>query len=142
MQLHTPEVGEHFLGMAVKLQDIPGLSLKNREIVILVVGAKYQADYELYAHKVLALKHGITEAEIESILHTECPRSFSTEERTVYDATCELVSKPGPLSEEKWRNLVAAITKDGATAVVQYAAFYSYVATILNGFDCRVPGAE
>ena len=68
MQLYTPGVGEHFLGMAVKLQDTPGLSVKNREIIILVVGTKYPADYDLYAQKVLALEYGVTQAEIDSIL--------------------------------------------------------------------------
>jgi 4-carboxymuconolactone decarboxylase len=133
---------EHFLGLAKKLSEIPGLSSKNREIVILVVGAKYQAGYELYAHKVLALKHGVSQAEIDSVLRTECPETFNDEEKAVYDASSDLLNKPGPLSEEKWTRLVAAISKDGATAAIQYVAFYSYIATILNGFDAKIPGAE
>lgn len=139
VQLHTPQVGEHFIGMALSLQKIPGLSTKSREIVILVVGTKYQADYELYAHKVLALTHGVSQAEVDSILAGECPKTFVGEEKAVYDAVFELVHKPGPLSEAKWKDLVAAITKDGATAVIQYSAFYSYVSTILNGFACKIP---
>ena len=128
--------------MAVSLQNIAGLSFKNREIIILVVGAKYQADYELYAHKVIALKHGVTQAEIDMILQMRCPSTFSVQEQIIYNTASELVSQPGPLSDERWMEVVGAITKDGATALVQYAAFYSYVATILNGFDCKIPDGK
>jgi 4-carboxymuconolactone decarboxylase len=125
--------------MAVEIQKIPGLTPKNREIVILVVGAKFQAAYEIYAHKVLALKYGVTHEEIDSLLRLECPSTFNSEERAVFEATRELVAKPGPLSDEKYAALVSAITKDGATAVLQYTAFYCYVATVLNGFDVQIP---
>jgi hypothetical protein len=76
------------------------------------------------------------------MLRGERPQTFDDVGKAVYDVANELVNKPGPLSEDKWADIVRLIGKEGVIAVVQYVAFYSYVCMILNGFDCKVPEDE
>ena len=56
--LHTPTVGRAQLEVVLALAKIPGLSKKARETSILVTGTKYQAAYELYAHRRNAVAEG------------------------------------------------------------------------------------
>jgi hypothetical protein len=126
--------------MLVTLMDIPGLSIKNREIVILATCAKFEAAYALYTHKVLGPLYGITQEELDTILRGERPKTLDDQARACYDVAYELTHRTGPLSEETWSNAVKQLSKSGATAVVQYVAWYSYVSTIVNGFDTKVPG--
>jgi 4-carboxymuconolactone decarboxylase len=59
-QMHTPHVGEAWLDMAQNIAQIPGLTLKNREIVIVATGVRFNAAFELEAHKRRALSFGVT----------------------------------------------------------------------------------
>jgi 4-carboxymuconolactone decarboxylase len=141
-QLHTPRVGQHFLGMSKAISQVPGLSPRNREIAIITTGARFNAAYELYAHKVLGRMKGISEEEIEEMLRGKRPETFDEEGKAVYDAAHELVDGSGPLSQAAWDRLVKLLSKDGATALVQLVGFYSYVCMILRGFDCKIPDAD
>jgi 4-carboxymuconolactone decarboxylase len=141
-QLHTPGAGQHFLGMAKAIAQIPGLNPRNREIAIITTGAKFNAAYELYAHKVLGEMKGISPQEYDEILKGKRPESFDEEAKAVYDVAHKLVVGSGPLSRGAWDKAVELLTKDGATAVVQYVGFYSYVCMILRGFDCKIPNVE
>ncbi|KAH8703715.1 AhpD-like protein [Talaromyces proteolyticus] len=141
-ELHTPMVGEHFLGMTKAISQLPGLSPKNREIAVIVTGAKFNAAYELYGHRYLALSRGISEDEFDTIVHGQCPANFTNEEKSVFEFAHGLVHKSGPLSQDKWDNVLSSLGKDTATALVQVVAFYSYVSVVLNGFDCQVPNVD
>ncbi|OCL11733.1 hypothetical protein AOQ84DRAFT_286603 [Glonium stellatum] len=141
-ELHSPRVGEHFLGMALAIAEIPGLNARNREIATITTGAKFNAAYELYAHRTLAEKHGVLVKEYETILTGHRPETLDEEGKALYDMAYEFMHGSGPLSQATWTNGVRLLTRDGAIAVVQYIAFYSYVCTILNGFDCRILSPE
>jgi 4-carboxymuconolactone decarboxylase len=140
--LHTPGPGQHFLGMAKALAQIPGLKPRNREIAIITTGAKFDAVYELYAHKVLGEKQGVSSLEYDEILKGKRPEAFDEEGKAVYDVAYELVNSSGPLSQGAWNKAVELLGKDGATALVQYVGFYSYVCMILRGFDCKIPNID
>lgn len=140
--LHIPVVGKQFLGMAKAISRLPGLSPKHREIAVLVTGAKFKAAYELYGHRLIALDRGVTEDEFNAILRGECLDTFTNDDKFVYALAYDLVNQPGPLAQDKWDAVADNIGKDAAAGLVQVVAFYSYVSTILNGFDCKVPHAD
>ena len=136
IQLHTPEIGQHFMGLAQAMAKILGLQSSTREIAILVVGAHTKAAYEEAAHQQLS---GFSKSELEDIEKRVCPAHFDEEKKAVFAYATELVEKPGPLSQETWQRTVNGIGVQGTTAVVHYVGFYKYVATILNGFNVQVP---
>ena len=124
--------------MAKALAKIPGLSPNNREIAILVIGAHTKAAYEVYAHERLS---GFDRADLDMIDGCKCPPGFNEEEHVVFRMANGLCA-PGPLDAEIWEEATKTLGVSGATAIVQYVAFYKYVATILNGFDVQIPGPE
>lgn len=123
------------MGMIKGMAKIPGLSPRVREVAILVVGAHTKAAYEVYAHQQLS---GLPPDDFDSIDQGKCPPSFDEEQRVVLKMANGLFAA-GPLSAEIWEEGTKVLGISGATAVVQYVAFYKYIATILNGFDVQVP---
>ena len=59
--LLKPAIAAPFLDLQFAEQVHTSLSARVREIVILAVGAVWQADYELYAHLAIARKAGLSE---------------------------------------------------------------------------------
>lgn len=140
--LHTPGVGHHFLGLSQTIAQIPGLTPRNREIAILTTGTKFDAAFEVWAHKKLAALAGVLPEQIEEIVEGKRPESLDQEGKAVYDVAHELAHGTGPLSQGAWNKAVELISKDGATQLVQLVGFYSYVSVMLRGFDCRIPSTD
>ena len=66
--MHTPKVAMPFLQLFQAIGKLPGFVRKEREVVILVTGTKYQAAYELYAHRRIAVETaGLSQAEVDDI---------------------------------------------------------------------------
>ena len=129
--------------MGKTIAQLPGgLSGRNREIAIITVGARFDAAFELHSHKILGERQGVTAAQFDEIVKGKRPESFDEQGRAVYDVAYELAYGSGPLSKGAWDKAVELLTKEGATALVQYVGFYAYVCMILNGFDCRIPDAD
>lgn len=139
VQLRTPEVGQHFHGMGMSIAALPCLSLRNREVAILVTGARFEAPYPLDVHRRIEKEQGITEEEIGSILMGKQSETFHDEATAVWDASSALVNGSGRLSEEKWDRLVQLFSKEGAMHLVHLSGFHSYLCTVMNGFDAKVP---
>jgi 4-carboxymuconolactone decarboxylase len=56
--LHEPELGAAIWGVTKAMTRFKDLPEPVRQIVILVVGSRFKAAYEIYAHSVVAKKRG------------------------------------------------------------------------------------
>lgn len=97
VQLHTLAVGHHFLGMSKALRQLPGLSDLNREIEIIVVGARYDASYELVSHKDLGQKYRLTENEYLNMLNGKKPETLTEDGKAFSPWHMNL-----PLAQVQW----------------------------------------
>lgn len=67
--LHHPEIASRFLAFSAAESRYTTLGERIREIVILAVGGVWAAEYELYAHSLLAANAGIDRAAIQALAH-------------------------------------------------------------------------
>lgn len=138
--LAAPEAGTHLLGLFRKLGAIPGLPAEAREVIILAVGAHYQAPYELYAHEAVAKEKVKMEAEVVSAISKgEKPGALSEECGLAYDAAKWLLERPGKLSDELWDRCVGTFGREGTVALAHYVGAYAYTCIVLNAMDAPVP---
>lgn len=120
--LAAPEAGTHLLGTFRKLAAIPGLPADAKETVILTVGAHFQAPYELYSHKNVAVKKaGMPTDVVEALAKGDKPEGLNDQCGLAHDAAKHLVTKPGKLSDELWGRCVDTFGKEGTVALVHYA---------------------
>jgi len=66
------------------------LSARVREVVILAVGAVWQADYELYAHVAVARKAGLSEGAARAVATGGHPDDLSADEEIALRLTQQL----------------------------------------------------
>ena len=122
------------------IASVPGLPSDAREVVILTVGARYQAAYELYSHvNVAQKKAGMSKEIVEAIARGEKPEGLNERCSAAFDAAEYLVGKPGPLPGEIWDRCVRELGKEGTIGLVHYAGAYAYTCIILNAIDAPVP---
>lgn len=117
--LAAPEAGEYAMGLFSRLARIPGLPADAKEVAILTVGAKYQAQYELYAHvNVAREKVGMEGSVVQAIAKGEKPSGLNEGCSVAFDVARYLTETPGPLSSELWDRSIAALGKEGTVALV------------------------
>ena len=108
------EIGGAIWNVTKALSQCKILSDKFHQIAILVVGARFSAAYEIYAHDAIARTDDLTPQFISTICSGSRPENMNDEEGTAYDVAYAL-SKGGVLPEPTYQR---AITLFGPVACV------------------------
>src|ERR1700761_4948435 len=78
--LHEPQIGKAIWDLTLAMTANAVLPDNVRQIAILVVGARYDAAYELYAHVAVAEKEGMSAERLSSLVADLKPADLSREE--------------------------------------------------------------
>jgi 4-carboxymuconolactone decarboxylase len=137
--LHEPRFGRPIWDLTSAIASNPILPRPIREVAILVVGARFRAAYEIYAHVLLGERVGLPDEKIATIIAGQRPSDLTREEAIAYDVAAALVGTGG-LPDLNYRQAEQAFGKHGAAELVFLVGFYCLVSVTLNGFDVPVPG--
>ena len=112
-----------------------------RELAILIVAAKWKAQYEWWAHEKIARREGLDERIIES-LKTETPPDFSNPtEAVVYNLARELLDEHR-VSADLYNEAVEFLGEAGVVELVILLGYYTLVSMTLNVFEVPLPAGE
>jgi 4-carboxymuconolactone decarboxylase len=139
--LHDPDLGHALWGAASGLTRFRHLPEMIRQIVILTVGSKFGAAYEIYAHGSVASANGMSAERLATIAANLRPADLTREEGIAYDMAAALLGG-GVLASPIWESALAAFGNEGAREIVYLVGHYCYLAMILNGFAIPVPDVE
>src|SRR5258708_23381441 len=78
--VHEPEIGKAIWDLTLAMTANASLPDNVRQIVILVVGARFDAAYEIYAHIAVAEREGMTEERLATMMANLKPVDLSAEE--------------------------------------------------------------
>src|ERR1700704_3597771 len=78
--LHEPAIGKAIWDLTLAMTANAVLPDNVRQIAILVVGARYDAAYELYAHVAVAEREGMKPAQLATLVADLKPNDVSKEE--------------------------------------------------------------
>ncbi|CDO29736.1 carboxymuconolactone decarboxylase family protein [Mycolicibacterium porcinum] len=137
--LHHPEIASRFLAFSAGESRYTTLSERIREIVILAVGGVWAAEYELYAHSVLAANVGIDRMAIQALAHGEAPTSLHGDELIAAELAQQL-SKNHRIDEALYRDAEAAFGRRGLFDIVALMGQYLTVSALLSLFEVPAPG--
>jgi 4-carboxymuconolactone decarboxylase len=136
--VHAPRIGRHLstLGATVRF----GTSLERRlsEVAIITVGARWQAEFEWWAHARLARRHGVPDAVVEAIGRGEDPPFTADDERAVYQVAHQL-SRSGQLSREAYDHARRYLDEAGMVELVTTCGYYTTISFLLNAFEVPLP---
>ena len=140
--LHQPELGEAFWGATQAMTRFAALPDRVRQVVILVVGARFGAAYEIYAHGAVAsARHGMSARRIATLAAGGRPEDLADEEAAGFDVATALLAG-GVLPEPTYRQAVALFGQRGTNELIYLVGHYCFVSITLNGFAVPVPGGE
>ena len=106
--------------------------------VILMVGGRYRAAYEIYAHAAAARRADLSDQQIAALLAGEHPGDLDAEQSAAASVTAALLDGavlPRPIYDRALEQL----GQEGLDAVVFTAAQYSFVAVMLNAYNVPSP---
>ena len=137
--LHQPEVGAAFWTVTKAMTAFKVLPDGVRQLVILVVGARFKAAYEIYAHAAVAkARHEISDARLATLAAGERPGDLTEQEAAGYDVAAALMNG-GVLPEPTYRHALALFGQRGVAELIYLVGHYCFVSTTLNGFAIGVP---
>ena len=136
--LHDPDLGRALWESTKGMTRFRHLPEMIRQIVILAVGSRFGAAYEIYAHGAVALSNGMSSHRLATIVANLRPADLTSEEGIAYDMANALLSG-GVLSPVIWESALAAFGKEGAREIVYLVGHYCFISMTLNGFAIPVP---
>ena len=136
--MQLPDVGTPMLQLIEAIRSIPGLSPAAHQVVILMVGGRYRAAYEIYAHAAAARRVGLSDQQIAALLAGEHPSDLDPEQNAAAGVTAALLDG-AVLPRPVYDRAVEQLGQEGLNAVVFTTAQYSFVAVMLNAYNVPSP---
>jgi 4-carboxymuconolactone decarboxylase len=136
--LLNPAIAAPFLDLQFAEQVHTSLNARVREVVILAVGAAWQADYELYAHVALARKAGLSEQAARAVATGEIPDDLSLDETIALRLTQQL-STSHRVDESLYRAAEIAFGPKGLIDIAFLIGIYHSLCATLTMFAIPAP---
>lgn len=139
VMLHFPAAGTALAQYCRAISAALGpLSPSTRQVVILTVGARLNAAYELYAHTIAARRAGLREGQIATLCAGGRPADLTAAENLAADVASALL-RGGPLPQSTYRAVVETLGQDALDAMVVLTTQYLTICTLLNAYDVPAP---
>jgi len=139
--LHEPQIGKAIWDLTLAMTANASLPDSVRQIVILVVGARFDAAYEIYAHIAVAEREGMTEERLATLVANLKPADLAPAESVAFDFAYALV-RGGTLPVPLYRLALKTFGQHSTNEMIYLVGLYSLVSTTLNGFNVPVPERE
>jgi 4-carboxymuconolactone decarboxylase len=139
--LQSPELARRARGLSEFIRFRSSLPKPLSELAILVTGRHWRAEFEYYAHALLARKAGLDDAVIQAIAAGRRPTFRAPDQALVYDVCSELF-ETRRLSDATHARAVKALGLPMLVELVATIGYYSMVSLTLNAFAVELPPGE
>jgi 4-carboxymuconolactone decarboxylase len=115
--LHEPAIGKAIWDLTLAMTANASLPDSVRQVVILVVGARFDAAYEIYAHIAVAEREGMKPERLAALVADLKPNDLTAEENAAFDVAYKLV-RGGTLPEPLYRLAVDTFGQHGTNELI------------------------
>jgi 4-carboxymuconolactone decarboxylase len=136
--LLNPAIAAPFLDLASAEQMHTSLDARVREVVILAVGAVWQADYELYAHVAVARKAGLSDETARVLAAGGQPHDLTYDEALALRLTQQL-STNHRVDESLYQAAENSFGTQGLIDIAFLVGIYHSVCAMLTMFAINAP---
>jgi 4-carboxymuconolactone decarboxylase len=136
----APGVGGRVAGLGAALRFESSIERRLLEVAIITVGARWQAEFEWWAHSRMALRHGVSQDAVDAIARGASP-ALLEDERVVYAVARQLVDN-GRVDRTTYDAAHSLLGDRGIVELVTLCGYYTLVSFTLNAFDVGLPAGE
>src|ERR1700750_2613752 len=134
----APGAGRRLSALGAKLRFGTSIERRLSEIAIITIGARWQTEFEWWAHAPMAREHGVADAVVDAIGRGEDPPFQADDERTVYALAREL-SQTGRAGRDAYAAAQRRLGDAGLVELVSLCGYYTLVSFLLNAFEVPLP---
>lgn len=139
--LLSPQVGRAFRSMYRALRNETQLTARDREIAILLHAAERDCAFELHAHRLIAIRDGLTPDEVEALVAQRSIESASAEEAQVFRTALALV-RERELTDEQYAEAISVLGERKLFELISLLGYFDVLATQLTVFGVKPPVDE
>jgi 4-carboxymuconolactone decarboxylase len=136
--LHAPVIGKDLSRLGSSLRFEMSLDRRLIELAIITVGARWQSEFEWFAHAPMALEAGVAQSTIDAIGDGEAPDLTLDDEKVVY-AVAHQLCRDGRLDETTYREASELLGETQMVELVSLCGYYTLISFTLNAFDVPLP---
>jgi 4-carboxymuconolactone decarboxylase len=134
----VPGAGRRMVSLGGTLRFGTSIERRLSEIAIITVGARWQAEFEWWAHAPMAREHGVAGAVVDAIGRGEDPPFEADDEGAVYAVAREL-GQSGRLDQETYDAAHRFLGDAGMVELVSLCGYYTLISYLLNAFTVPLP---
>ena len=139
--LRSPVLGDAAQRVGETVRFESAIPPQLRELAILIVAAKWKAQYEWWAHERIARREGLDEQIIENVKAETLPDFSNPTETIVYNFARELLDEHH-VSDHLYNDAVELLGEATVVELVILLGYYTLVSMTLNVFEVSVPTGE
>jgi len=140
--LRSPELGDAVQKVGAQVRYHSSLLPRLNEFAIIITGRFWNAQYEWYAHKRLALQAGLNPAIVNALAAGRRPAGMQPDEEVVYNFATELL-RTKQVSDAVFNAAREKVGERGVVDLVGVVGYYGLVSMVLNVDRYPLPaGAE
>lgn len=129
--LRSPELGDAAQKLGAQVRFHSSLPPRLNEFAIIITGRFWNAQYEWYAHKRLALQAGLNPAIVDALAAGQRPAKMQADEEAVYNFATELL-RTKQVSDATFAAARDKLGERGVVDLMGVAGYYGLVSMILN----------
>lgn len=138
VMLRSPLVSQGMLEFLNAETKHTTLSERVRQVIILTVGAVWQASYELYAHTAVGKKAGLDDQTIAALVAGQSPSTLTPEEHLAHEFTRRLTAEHR-VDEALYQQAIDTFGEEGVVNLIYLAGNYMTTSALLNAFAVPAP---
>jgi len=134
----APRTGRRLSSLGTKLRFGTSIERRLSEVAIITIGARWQAEFEWWAHVRMAREHGVSDAVIDAIGRGEDPPFTTGDERAVYTVAYQL-GRSGHVDDDAYQAAHRLLGDAGMVELVSLCGYYTLISFLLNAFAVPLP---
>ena len=139
--LRSPELCDRVQRLGAYIRFGSAIPAPLNELAICMVGRKWTAQYEFWAHRKLAIDAGLAPAIVDALAAGERPAVLSADEALVHDFTRSLLDT-GQVPDELFGRARERFGERGVVDLVGAVGYYCMVSLVLNVDRVPLPDGE
>lgn len=137
--LYSPRLAERAQGLGEYLRFDCCWEQRLRELVILLVAKHHDCAFEWHVHEPIALKAGISAADVTAIKQGTVPKHLREDENAVYRFTIAMLTS-NRVSDKEFQGVLALNGEQGIVDLASLIGYYVMGGHLLNAVELAPPG--
>lgn len=137
--LRSPEMARRCFDHLDYLRFRTSVNKRLNEFAILIQARISNAQYEWWAHEIIARKAGLSDAVMKDLRECKRPTSMQDDERLVYDY-CIQLSLNHRVPDALWQEAVDTMGEQAVIDLTVLSGTYVMVSMLLNATQVGIPG--